>query len=140
MSKCNGHIEYVCYEEMTGNVRARCVKCKCTYEHPSGKKAFSNCITLEKKKNAYILTGRDKKIKHKNVKTAKQDQMSKCELLPKGCDCGSTEAAKCQSSKKPMKSREEIEAEIERLDSFEFAMKDIVIVTRLQTLKWVLNE
>ena len=26
--------------------------------------------------------------------------MSKCELLPKGCDCGSTEAAKCQQSDK----------------------------------------
>ncbi len=69
--------------------------------------------------------------------------MSKCELLPKGCDCGSTEAAKCQSSKKPMKSREEIEAEIEQLKK----ERDISSIpycffldNKINILKWCLNE
>ena len=69
--------------------------------------------------------------------------MSKCNLLEKGCDCGSTEAAKCQSSKKRMKSREEIEeaiirmeAEIEKgLDVFH----EIYYQNKIEALKWVLN-
>lgn len=67
----------------------------------------------------------------------------KCNLLSRGCDCGSTEAAKCQSSKKPMKSREEIEAEIEQLQK----ERDISSIpycffldNKIDTLKWVLNE
>jgi hypothetical protein len=70
--------------------------------------------------------------------------MSKCELLPKGCDCGSTEAAKCQSSKKPMKSREEIEAEIERLESIKMSGVDVFneinCANKISALWWVLNE
>ena len=66
--------------------------------------------------------------------------MSKCELLPRGCDCGSTEAAKCQSSKKPMKSREEIEAEIERLEAKRDAdLMSSFYIHEIEALKWVLN-
>ena len=66
--KCNGVIQFVQYEGMTGNVMARCEKCRCRYEHPAGKKTFSNCIATEKYKDAYIRTGLNKKIEFKNIK------------------------------------------------------------------------
>lgn len=68
--------------------------------------------------------------------------MSKCELLPKGCDCGSTEAAKCQSSKKPMKSREEIEEMIYHVATQAKDLNNLsdIRLTAIETLKWVLNE
>ena len=85
--------------------------------------------------------------------------MSKCELLSKGCDCGSTEAAKCQQRERIesimeadekdgiyqlMRSREEIEEAISRMEAEIETGLDIFVESyyeaKIEALKWVLNE